>query len=101
MTEYKTFDDYVRNIFKVEPSELTHLSPEEQKKKTVKITVDELINIWNELTELESKIKQQEQQLTKAKELIKNIIRVTWSEGWSYSLDVKVKAEQFLKEVSE
>ena len=49
------------------------------------------------IVELESKIKQQEQQLIKSKELIKNIIRVTWSEGWSYSLDVKVKAEQFLK----
>ena len=35
------------------------------------------------------------------KELIKNIIRVTWGEGWNYSLDWKVKAEQFLKEVSE
>lgn len=33
-----------------------------------------------------------------AKELLKNIIRVTWGEGWNYSLDWKVKAEQFLKE---
>lgn len=37
------------------------------------------------------------EQLTKAKEIIENIIRVTWGEGWSYSLDWKVKAEQFLK----
>ena len=36
--------------------------------------------------------------LTKAKEIIKNIIRVTWGEGWSYTLGVKVEAEQFLKE---
>lgn len=36
--------------------------------------------------------------LEEAKELIKNIIRVTWGEGWSYSLDWKVKAEQFLEE---
>ena len=50
------------------------------------------------IVELESKIKQQEQQLIKSKELIKNIIRVTWGEGWNYSLDVKVKAERFLKE---
>ncbi len=35
------------------------------------------------------------------KKLIKNIIRVTWGEGWNYSLDVKLKAEQFLKEVEE
>jgi hypothetical protein len=38
------------------------------------------------------------EQLTKAKEIIENIIRVTWGEGWNYSLDWKVKAEQFLKE---
>lgn len=54
MTEYKTFDDYVKNTFNIEPRELTHISPEEQKKKTVAITVDELINIWNELTELKA-----------------------------------------------
>lgn len=40
-------------------------------------------------------------QLTKAKELLKNIIKVTWGEGWNYSLDWKVKAEQFLKEIEE
>ena len=55
MTEYKSFDDYVKNTFNIEPRELTHISPEEQKKKTVAITVDELINIWNELTELKLK----------------------------------------------
>ena len=37
-------------------------------------------------------------QLNEAKDIIKNIIRVTWGEGWNYSLDWKVKAEQFLKE---
>lgn len=36
--------------------------------------------------------------LKAARELIKSIIRVTWGEGWNYSLDWKVKAEQFLKE---
>jgi hypothetical protein len=56
MIEYKTFDDYVRCIFKIEPTELTHISPEEQKKKTVKITADELINIWNELAVLKAQI---------------------------------------------
>ena len=40
----------------------------------------------------------QDKQIEQAKEIIKNIIRVTWNEGWNYSLDVKVKAEQFLKE---
>ena len=45
--------------------------------------------------------KQLREYLTKAKELIENIIRVTWGEGWNYSLDWKVKAEQFLKEIEE
>ena len=35
---------------------------------------------------------------SEAKEIIENIIRVTWGEGWNYSLDWKVKAEQFLNE---
>lgn len=38
-----------------------------------------------------------EQENAELKDLIKNIIRVTWGEGWNYSLDWKVKAEQFLK----
>ena len=42
--------------------------------------------------------KESDEKLKQAKELIENIIRVTWGEGWNYSLDVKVKAEQFLKE---
>ena len=36
--------------------------------------------------------------LSEAMNLIKNIIRVTWGEGWNYSLDWKVKAEEFLGE---
>ena len=39
--------------------------------------------------------------LVEAKEIIENIVRVTWGEGWNYSLDWKVKAEQFLKETNE
>ena len=47
----------------------------------------------------EQQKKKYEKQITKVKELIENIIRVTWGEGWNYSLDWKVKAEQFLSEV--
>lgn len=39
-----------------------------------------------------------ERWLSEAKALIKNLIRVTYDEGWNYSLDWKVKAEEFLKE---
>lgn len=38
-------------------------------------------------------------QLTKAKELIKRLIKATYGEGWNYSLQVKVEAEDFLKEL--
>ena len=41
------------------------------------------------------------EQLDKAKDLILNIVRVTWGEGWNYSLDWKVKADEFLKEGEE
>lgn len=47
----------------------------------------------------ENQKKKDEKQLAKAKDLIENITRVTWGEGWNYSLDWKVKAEQFLKEI--
>ena len=47
----------------------------------------------------EQQKKKYEKQITKVKELIENIIRVTWGEGWNYSLDWKVKAEQFIGEV--
>ena len=38
--------------------------------------------------------------LVEAKEIIENIIRTTWGEGWNYSLDWKIKAEQFLEETN-
>lgn len=44
---------------------------------------------------------QKKEKLNEAKDFIRNLIRVTWGEGWNYSLEWKVKAEQFLKEVSE
>ena len=74
----------------------------ESEARELNIRLDRLIK---ENVELKEQIKQIEKvsdynadQLTKAKDLIKNIIRITWGEGWNYSLDVKVKAEQFLKE---
>ena len=38
-------------------------------------------------------------EITEAKHIIQNIIRVTWGEGWGYSLDWRIRAEQFLKEI--
>lgn len=39
------------------------------------------------------------EKLTEAKYIIRNLLQVTYGEGWDYSLDWKVKAEQFLKEI--
>ena len=43
-------------------------------------------------------VEKKNDQLTKATDLLKKVIKVTWGEGWNYSLDVKVESEQFLKE---
>lgn len=55
-------------------------------------------NIIQECKDIEGAKTYYEHQLIKAKDLIHNLLRVTWGEGWNYSLDWKVKAEQFLKE---
>lgn len=74
--------------------------------------LDSEIEKHNKVVELEKELKvekafcekacegadQMYKDLKVAKDLIKNIIRVTWGEGWNYSLDWKVKAEAFLKE---
>ena len=76
MTEYKTFDDFVRDVLKVTPSKLTHLSPEEQKKEKVLIPIDSLISIWNEMVELQVQIEKmksvvrEKEQLAKVQELL-------------------------------
>lgn len=51
------------------------------------------------IKELKEEIAELKEQNNKAKELIRNIIRVTWGEGWNYDLGWKVKAEQFIKEI--
>lgn len=43
-------------------------------------------------------LKRSKEHLTKAKEIIKRLLKATYGEGWNYSLQVKVEAEKFLKE---
>lgn len=57
---------------------------------------DELNERTKDLLNANHKIGQLEKQIEKMKSCQ---IRVTWGEGWNYSLDVKVKAEQLLKEI--
>ena len=66
-----------------------------------KVEIEKLENENAELKKRNGELAGQKASLERwfgeAKEIIKNIIRVTWGEGWNYSLDWKVKAEQFLK----
>ena len=45
------------------------------------------------------KVDEVESKLTEAKEIIRNLLRVTYGGEWNYSLEWKVKAGKFLKEV--
>ena len=69
----------------------------EKQKEWISDTYSKLMQ--SECERKDKSIAELEKQLEQATEIIKNIIRVTWGEGWNYSLDWKVKAEQFLKEV--
>jgi hypothetical protein len=55
----------------------------------------------NKIVELKIRLanwQKYEKENKEAKDLIRNLLRVTYGEGWNYSLDWKVKAEEFLKE---
>ena len=67
--------------------------------KVLSCSVGDFGELQDKLEEEQRKNNGLSDNLTEAKELIQNLIRVTWGEGWSYSLDWKVKAEQFLNEV--
>ena len=41
------FDDWVKDILKIEAREITHLTPEEQKKVYFTVSADDLIRLWN------------------------------------------------------
>ena len=89
MTEMKLLAKRVKELEK-ENAELIHAIAELRREK-------DNLNIHTKAQEKLAEYRGD--QLTKAKDLIENIIRVTWGEGWNYSLDWKVKAEQFLKEI--
>lgn len=73
--------------------ELEHIAALKQENAELKAQTQKKINTTTVSDYPYSALK-----LEEAKELIENIIRVTWGEGWNYSLDWKVKAEQFIKD---
>lgn len=92
------YDDKSYNppiMFAIEESELQKFRELETKNNLLKVQAESLA-IENERLKQENK--QVKQQITEAKDLIRNLLQVTYGEGWNYSLDWKVKAEQFLKE---
>lgn len=73
---------------------------EDKKHQLDKLDVTDILSyLGARASSMEEQIRREHRQLAKAMGIIENIIRVTWGEGWNYSLDWKVKAEQFLKEV--
>ena len=92
------YDDKSYNppiMFAIKESELQKLRELETKNNLLKVQT-EFLAIENERIKQENE--QVKQQITEAKDLIRNLLRITYGEGWNYSLDWKVKAEQFLKE---
>ena len=58
-----------------------------------------LTPLQKRITGLEKELSKEKDRLDKAIWLIQNIVRVTWGEGWSYSLEWKAEAEKFLGEI--
>ncbi len=67
--------------------------------KVLSCSVGDFGELQDKLEEEQRKNNGLSDNLTKATDLLKKVIKVTWGEGWNYSLDVKVEAEQFLKEI--
>ena len=99
----ETFENKIADIkancdLAIEGRDLKIKELEQKLEQTEKDLADYQFN-YPTIKELEKENVEVWGNLTKAKDLIKNIIRITWGEGWNYSLDWKVKAEQFIKEI--
>ena len=62
--------------------------------------IDEVAELQKRNAELKGKWVHQQRINGELINLLRNIIRVTYGEGWNYNLDWKVKAEKFLEEVN-
>lgn len=89
-------------IEKAQKKQIAELEKENAELKGIK-DVATLIRANNDtvvtLMQLNNMLVSKSQQLTKATELLKKVIKFTWGEGWMYSLDVKVESEQFIKDL--
>ena len=73
---------------------------EDMKHQLDKLTVSDILSyLCTRVFSMEESMYREAKQLTEAKEIIRNLLRVTYGEGWNYSLDWKVKAEKFLEKV--
>lgn len=44
---FDDFDDWVKETLGIKSYEITHITPEEQKKIKFTVSADDLINLWN------------------------------------------------------
>lgn len=49
----------------------------------------------------EKELRQCKEKLGEARDLIKNLLKVTYGDGWIYNYEWKVKADKFLGEIEE
>lgn len=123
MTDNEIAEEYTRKYLNHKMAVHDIFEAEVVQKDVTKLLVDFAKEITKELTKENVELKKQQfslrnerntflaqneqyekdlmdfnDKLTEAKDLIRNLLRVTYGEGWNYSLDWKVKAEQFLKE---
>ena len=62
---------------------------------------NKIVELQNRNGELAGQKASLERWLGEAKEIIKRLLKATYGEGWNYSLQVKVEAEKFLKELEQ
>ena len=98
----QNFMDIVNKALKQKGEQIAELEKENAELKT---DYKVLICSVGDFGELQEKLEEEQRKnnglsdnLTKATDLLKKVIKVTWGEGWNYSLGVKVEAEQFLNE---
>ena len=100
--ENAELNDKLNNLSKVAEVRLANWQKYEKENAELKEEIKKWRDEWQEQVQKENDESYaktlQTIQLTKAKDLIRNLLRVTYGEGWNYSLDVKVKVEDFLKE---
>ena len=106
---YNNFENILAMIEDRNSMMLCFAEPPILTEKTVEVDINRIADLEKENAELKDQLTLKDEELncvvtdfntfkSEAKDLIRNLLRVTYGEGWNYSLQVKVEAEKFLKE---